>query len=211
MKFRRKADSPTEVEVDASLELDEPSAPPPGPHDVSAVEGDGIDRVDLGSLLIPIIPDREIRLQLKEATQEVLSVQIVGPNGAVEVRAFAAPRNGDLWSRAREEITAEAEGRGNKVEERVGRFGSEVISQIPVDTPDGPSLMASRMVGFNGDRWLLRGSFLGEPATNPALADAWDETFAAIVVRRGSHALPVGEPLPLKLPPTQTETSPSAD
>ncbi len=210
MKFRRKADAATEVAEEASGPTEQPVAEPSRPRDVSAVEGDGIERVDLGSLLIPIIPDREIRLQLREATQEVISVQIIGPDGAVEVRAFAAPRNGDLWSRAREEISAEAASRDNAVTAREGRFGTELIGQIAVDTANGPTLMDSRLVGVNGDRWLLRGSFLGQPATDPEHAEAWDETFAAVVVRRGSHALPVGDPLPLTLPP-QPETATTAD
>ena len=110
-----------------------------------------------------------------------------------------------------EEILAEAAVRGNEVEETDGRFGTELISQIAVDTPNGPSLMASRLVGFNGDRWLLRGSFIGQAATDPELTSGWDETFASVVVRRGSHALPVGDPLPLKLPATKSEPSPSDD
>lgn len=207
MKFRRKsATAPLEraeggvAGVDASA-----AAPPTGPFSFEAVAQDGVPRVDLGSLLIPVTPEREIRLQMTEATQEVIAVQIVGPDGALEVRAFAAPRNGDLWGQARADILAEAATRGAELEPREGRFGVELISEVAVETPEGPGQLPARLIGVNGDRWLLRGSFIGGPATDPDLADDWDETFASVVVRRGSHALPVGDPLPLTLPTQQLQ------
>ncbi len=199
MKFRRKSPS-TVVGTDDPVTTGEVASVKPGPYSWDQVEGDGVKRVDLGSLLIPVSPDREIRLQVNEATQAVIAVQVVGKDGAVELRAFAAPRNGDLWTKARSEIAAESTERGTKVDVREGRFGTELMSQVGVDTPQGPTVMATRLVGVNGDRWLLRGSFLGQPAAEPETAEDWDEVFASVVVRRGEHALPVGEPLPLNLP-----------
>lgn len=206
MKFRRKSDAQLEqAEGDLAAEDAGTAEPPTGPFSFEAIAEDGVPRVDLGSLLIPVTPDREIRLQMTEATQEVIAVQIVGPDGALEVRAFAAPRNGDLWGRARADILAEAAGRGAELEAREGRFGVELISEVVVETPDGPGRVPARLIGVNGDRWLLRGSFIGGPATDPDLAHDWDETFASLVVRRGSHALPVGDPLPLALPTQQMQ------
>lgn len=207
MKFRRKSEAAQleQTEGDpAAVGADAP-APPTGPFSYEAVAEDGVPRVDLGSLLIPVTPDREIRLQMTESTQEVIAVQIVGPDGALEVRAFAAPRNGDLWGQARADILAEAAGRGAELQPREGRFGVELISEVVVETPDGPGRVPARLIGVNGDRWLLRGSFIGGPATDPDLSQDWDETFASLAVRRGSHALPVGDPLPLTLPTQQMQ------
>ncbi|MGL5826875.1 MAG: DUF3710 domain-containing protein [Nocardioides sp.] len=178
-----------------------------GPWSLEEVDGDGVDRVDLGSLLIPMLPGHEIRLQVDETSQEVIAAQLVSHDGALEVRAFAAPRNGDLWSRARAEIAAKSAERDGTLEERPGRFGSELVGEMIRDDGTGPTTVSTRLVGFNGDRWLLRGSFVGQAATGPGQTGAWDEAFAAIVVRRGSHALPVGDPLPLTLP---TADSPGA-
>lgn len=207
MKFRRKsaATQPEHTEGDAGPSGDGADTPPAGPFSFEAVAQDGVPRVDLGSLLIPVTPEREIRLQLTEATQEVVAVQIVGPDGALEVRAFAAPRNGDLWGRARADILEESATRGAELDSREGRFGVELISEVVVETAKGPGRVPARLIGVNGDRWLLRGSFIGGPATDPDLIDAWDETFASVVVRRGSHALPVGDPLPLTLPTQQMQ------
>jgi hypothetical protein len=52
----------------------------------------------------------------------------------------------------------------------------------------------------NGDRWMLRASFLGRPAVDPDSAPDWEDALAQIVVRRGDQAMPVGEPLPVTLP-----------
>ena len=65
MKFRRKADT-TPTTADGSAEDAAGSRSGTGPFDVSQVEGDGIDRADLGSVLVPPIADRELRLQVDE-------------------------------------------------------------------------------------------------------------------------------------------------
>jgi hypothetical protein len=36
---------------------------------------------------------------------------------------------------------------------------------------------------------------------DPAAAGPWEETLRRVVVRRGDHAMPVGDPLPVSLPP----------
>jgi hypothetical protein len=178
-----------------------------GPYDVSEVD-DEVERVDLGSLLITPEAEREVRLQVDEATQEVQSVLIAGPDGAVELRAFAAPRHGDLWGEARPQIKAEAAQRGGTATERDGRFGVELLMQQQVQLPDGTqAVQPSRIVGVNGPRWFLRATFLGKPAVEPENAGAWDDTLASLVVNRGSHAMPPGDPLPLTLPPSARRTS----
>jgi len=58
----------------------------------------------------------------------------------------------------------------------------------------------SRVIGINGPRWLLRATLLGDPARDPESAEAWEAAIAQVAVRRGAHAMPVGEQLPLSLP-----------
>jgi len=204
VKFRRKADSSSET-TDTSTEdtADTPAGPAPtgGPYDASQVEGDGIERADLGSVLVPAIADRELRLQVDEKTGQVRSVMLAGSDGACEFQPFAAPRNGDLWSEVRPQIAADMERRGGQATEREGRWGTELVCQMPVKRPDGTTAtQPSRIVGINGDRWMLRASFLGRPAVDPEAAPEWEDALAQVVVRRGEQAMPVGEPLPVKLP-----------
>ncbi len=211
MKFRRKSGVEASEAVGEAEFLDEagasegeaeaPAGPPSGPYDLSEMPDDGIERVDLGSLLIGPAPKREIRLQVEEGSQVVQAALVAGPDGAVELRAFAAPRNGDLWSTALEQIAAEAAQVGGTATEREGRFGIELLCRRPVQLPDGTtSLQPSRVVGINGSRWLLRATFLGRPAVDPDNASDWDDTLAGVVVNRGQHAMPVGDPLPITLP-----------
>jgi hypothetical protein len=212
VRFRRKND---DVEAEASLresvgeEPAEVTGPPrvAGPYDVSEVDDD-VERVDLGSLLIAPAEEREVRLQVDEATQAVQSVVIAGPDGAMELRAFAAPRGGDLWAKARGQIAAETAQRGGTATERTGRFGVELEIQQPVELPGGKqAVQPSRIVGVNGPRWFLRATFLGRPAVEPDDAAGWEDTLAAVVVSRGSQAMPPGDALPLTLPPTARRTS----
>jgi hypothetical protein len=210
VKFRRKATEPAQAPdtSDASADAPGPSgaAAPArpagsGPFDESAVAGDGVDRVDLGSLLVRPTPGRELRLQVDEPTGTVQAVMLAGQDGALEFQAFAAPRNGDLWSTVRPQIAADITARGGTVDEREGRFGTELVCQVPVQRPDGtPATQPSRIIGVNGDRWMLRASLLGRPALEPEDSGEWEDALAEVVVRRGTTAMPVGEPLPVVLP-----------
>ena len=198
MKFRRKADE-TAVEPMA-----EPEATPTagsGPFDAAQVEGDEVQRVDLGSVLVPPIEGRELRLQVDEASGVVRAVILAGSDGALEFQAFAAPRHGDLWSTVRPQIVQDMVRRGGQATEREGRWGTELVCHMPVKRPDGTSAtQPSRIIGINGERWMLRASLLGRPALEPDATPEWEDTLAQIVVRRGAQAMPVGEPLPVNLP-----------
>ena len=172
-----------------------------GPWDVDDLEDDGIDRIDLGSLRVAPTEGTELRLQVDEQTGEVQSAMLAGDEGALELRAFAAPRGGDLWSEVRPQIAADVSQHGGTATEREGRWGVELVCQMQVVMPDGTQAMQpSRIVGVNGSRWLLRATFLGLPAVQPEDAQLWEDALAAVVVQRGSHAMPVGDALPLVLP-----------
>jgi hypothetical protein len=205
VKFRRKAGEATETAGETttgSADTGEAAgATATGPFDVSQVEGDGIDRADLGSVLVPAIADRELRLQVDEQSGQVRAVMLAGSDGACEFQAFAAPRNGDLWDDVRPQIAEDMEKRGGKATEREGRWGTELVCEMPVKRPDGTeATQPSRIVGINGDRWMLRASFLGRPALDPENTSEWEDALAQVVVRRGTEAMPVGEPLPVRLP-----------
>ena len=74
----------------------------------------------------------ELRLQVDEQTGEVQSVMLAGEEGALELRAFAAPRNGDLWSEVRPQIAADVAQHGGTATEREGRWGTELVCQMQV-------------------------------------------------------------------------------
>jgi hypothetical protein len=198
VKFRRKAD---QTSADNAAEPEATPTPGSGPFDVSQVEGDEVHRVDLGSVLVPPIEGRELRLQVDEASGVVRAVILAGSDGALEFQAFAAPRNGDLWATVRPQIAEDLVNRGGEATEREGRWGTELVCKMPVQRPDGTAAtQPSRIIGINGERWMLRASLLGRPALEPESTSDWEDALAQIVVRRGAQAMPVGEPLPVKLP-----------
>jgi hypothetical protein len=199
--FRRRSRSePQEPDELASSDEGQAQQTTDGPWDSEEID-DGVERVDVGSLLVAPREGAEVRLQVDEQTGEVQSVMLAGEDGALELRAFAAPRNGDLWAEVRPQIASDVAQHGGTATERDGRWGVELVCQMQVVMPDGTSAMQpSRIVGINGARWLLRATFLGQPAVDPGTAQEWEDALAAVVVHRGTHAMPVGDALPLVLP-----------
>ncbi len=205
MKCRRKSAEPVESDVattDQPEVVDEPTA---GPYDADDLaRDDEVQRLDLGSLLIEPVPGLELRLQVDEEKDEVQGVLLAGEDGAIELRAFAAPRGGDLWSEVRPKIAADFAQRGGTATEREGRFGPELVCQLTVRSADGRTgTQPSRIIGVNGARWMLRATILGRAAQDLDGATQWEDAIERVVVRRGAQAMPVGAELPLTLPPRE--------
>lgn len=179
-------------------------AHPGGPWDVADVEIDPEDPnvVDLGGLLVRGRPGLEMRLQVDERTEAVVAVLLVSEEGAVELRAFASPRNESIWDDVRREIGAEATRRGGTATEQQGEFGTEVRLAVPAQTAEGEqATQVSRVVGVSAPRWLLRGTFLGRPAQEPDPDGELESAFRDVVVRRGEGPMAPRSPIPLQMPP----------
>ena len=159
--------------------------------------------IDLGGLVVAPPPEGvEVRLQVDEESQTVIAVVLTTDDGALELRPFAASRNGDLWAEVRPQIAAETARRGGTADEQDGPFGRELRCLVPVQTTGGQSAaQPSRVIGVNGPRWMLRATLVGRPAVEDDAAKPWEDVLRAIVVRRGTGAMPPGEPLELTLPP----------
>lgn len=220
MKFRRKAnasdesaDSATPDEgqdggLDAATVGDTVDGAA-GPHDVDDLPADDVERIDLGSLLISPEEGRELRLQVDENTGDVQAVVLAGQDGALELRAFAAPRHGDLWGEVRPQIAEDMARQGGEVTEREGRFGPELLCRMPVTLEDGTTAtQPSRVIGVNGSRWLLRATLLGRPAMDVEGSADWEDTITRVAVRRGTGAMPVGDVLPVVLPDNARRVDP---
>ena len=215
MRFGRKSaatkpatgSAPDTPEGDPGVE---PS--PAGPFDESEVDLDTLEGLDLGSLILRPSGPMELQLQVDEDSGEVLAVVLVGEDGALELRAFAASRGADAWEELRPRISAEMTRLGGTCQEQQGSFGTELTAMMPVETPDGqPAIQASRVVAHQGPAWLLRATLMGPAAVEEGLAGPWEETIRQVVVRRGREAMPPSAPLPLVLPPDATRVDPPAD
>jgi hypothetical protein len=201
VKFNRKKNVP---HVAGEGEVSAPEARVPDrPRDSAVVdlEGDGVPRVDLGGLLLAPVEGLEVRMQVEEATGEVQAVVYAGPDGALEVRAFAARRGGGMWDEIRPQVAADASQKGGTATVVPGPWGDELLCQFTGQMPDGtPARQESRILGVDGDRWFVRGTLIGAPAIDDAARAPYDTALASLVVRRGTGAMAPGESLPLVVP-----------
>ncbi|GIF74866.1 DUF3710 domain-containing protein [Asanoa siamensis] len=170
-----------------------------GPYDVSEAPS-GVERLDLGSLQIPAVPEVEIRVQANPdgAVQQVV---LVNGDNALQVGVFAAPRSEGIWDEVREEIRKSLFSEGVAAQESQGEYGVELRARVR--TADG--LTDLRFLGIDGPRWMVRGVFQGPAATDPGQAGVLVECLHGLVVDRGQEARPVREPLPLRLPKDATD------
>jgi hypothetical protein len=215
--FRRKKVDETEETEETGAEdavADEPRGPrADGPWDVSEVTIDEEDtsRVDLGSLLITPQEGLDVQLQVDEASGQVVAVLLAGETGAVELRAFAAPRNGDIWDDVRRHVAAEVARMGGTATEVEGVHGTEVKVTLTVPRDDGQRVQqTSRVVGIPGPRWLLRATLFGRPAVEHREDGDVETALRSVVVVRGNTPIPPGDALPLTMPPNAQRLQPGA-
>jgi hypothetical protein len=174
-----------------------------GPWDRSETNEDaGNDAfIDLGGLVVKGRPDLELRLQVDEQDGSVAEVMFTGPESGLELRAFAAPRSAGIWDDVRKDLAAEAARRGGTATEVDGEFGTELKLVMPVQTPEGRSAsQPSRVVGVDGPRWLLRGTFLGKSAVEPDPEGPVECAFREVIVVRGSEPMAPRDMLPMAMP-----------
>jgi hypothetical protein len=202
---RRRGDDPEPGDgPDTSDDLDELEGERPrGPWDRSETTVDETDEtyIDLGGLIVRGRPDVELRLQVEEPSAAVAGVLLAGSESGLELRAFAAPRSSGIWDDVRADIAAEAAKRGGTATERDGEFGTELKVVVPVQLPDGRvGEQTSRIVGVDGPRWLLRGTFLGRSAEEPDPEGELEAAFRDVIVVRGDAAMKPREMLEMHMP-----------
>jgi hypothetical protein len=176
-----------------------------GPFDLSEVPDDGLTRLDLGGLHVAGAEGMEIRLEVDEATQNVVAVTAVHADSAVQLTAFAAPRNEGIWNDVRRDIRASLASNGT-VDEVDGAFGTELLATLPMQGPNGQVVpQPVRFVGVDGPRWFLRGLFTGRAAREGGAAAPLEAVFRATVVVRGGDPMAPGDALPLRVPTSVPE------
>jgi hypothetical protein len=215
-------DGPQASTEDELTRLDELEWRGDGPWDISEIDDlestEGRPRIDLGSIVLTGVPGSELRLQVAEETNQIISAMlvietiVVSPDGAgpesyssaLELGAYAAPRSGGLWAELRDDISASAAAEGGSASMAEGPFGVELRRLMPVTTPDGEQgYQPSRMWVAEGPRWLLRGIVYGQAALEEGLESPVAEMLTAfrnVVVRRGDEAMAPGDLLPLTMP-----------
>jgi hypothetical protein len=170
-----------------------------GPYDIEDAY-ERRERLDLGSLQVPVPAGVELRVQA-DSEGQIQQVVLVSGESALQLGVFAAPKTEGIWDEVRADIRKQLFSDGVAVEEATGEYGAELRARVR--TPEG--LTDLRFVGVDGPRWMVRAVYQGTAAVDEAAARPLDEVLHGLVVDRGGEAMPVREPLPLRLPREMAE------
>lgn len=199
---------PATDEVVTEQAADTSPAPTPaageGPFDIGAAPDDEIARVDLGGLQIPIVDNMQLQLEghNEESNTFALAIVVLEEQGAaLQLMAVAAPRSGGLWAEVMDELEAEIKQAGGTMTRSEGRFGPELSGQVPAQDAEGnQGMQVARFVGAEGNRWFVRGMFMGSAATSPAMGEFFEDILAGCIVNRGERPMAPGDLIPLTPP-----------
>lgn len=166
-----------------------------GPYDSADAPRDGVDRLDLGSLRVPVVEGVNVQMQ-GDQQGNIKQVVLVHGESALQLTAVAAPRTEEIWDEVREEIQAQIHREGGSVKEAEGEWGTELHARLK-----GPrGQVQARFIGISGPRWMLRAVFQGKAAVDDEAAEVLDSCLRGVIVERGGEAMPVQEILPMRLP-----------
>lgn len=188
---RRARPEPSENaggDVADAVELDGPIS---GPYDSAAAPADGRNRLDLGSLQLPVPEGAQLQVEVDKAGL-VRAVHLMTGAGQITVTAFAAPRSAGLWKEVARELVAALRADGATVAREQGEWGEEIHAV----TAQG----VLRFLAVDGPRWMVRGVAAGTAEQADVRAALLRDVVRETVVVRGPEPLPVRSPLALQLP-----------
>jgi hypothetical protein len=163
-----------------------------GPFDSTQAPDDGLNRLDLGSIRLPVPDGAQLQVEMDPAGA-VRAVHLLTTVGQLTVSAFAAPKSDRLWPEVSGEMIAQFKSDGFRILRENGDWGEEITARN--------NEVHLRVVGVDGPRWMLRG--IAAAPTEEQGIKATDALYALMrdtVVVRGEQAMPVRTPLPIELP-----------
>ncbi|MBW4722507.1 DUF3710 domain-containing protein [Saccharothrix obliqua] len=166
--------------------------PEDGPYDEAQAPDDGLTRLDLGSIRLPVPDGAQLQVEMDPAGA-VRAVHLLTPVGQLTVSAFAAPKSDRLWPDVGAELITQLKGDGFRINRENGDWGEEITARN--------NEVHLRFVGVDGPRWMLRGVAAAPSEQQSAQAvEALYELMRHTVVVRGVQPMPVRTPLPIELP-----------
>ncbi|MEV0697578.1 DUF3710 domain-containing protein [Saccharopolyspora sp. NPDC050389] len=177
--------------ADEALNAEEQDLEEGGPFDASEAPDDEVERLDLGSVRVPVPEGGQLQVEVDPAGP-VRAVHLVTPVGWLTVSAFAAPRSSGLWAEVSAELAEQLRKDGARVYAEEGDWGPELVA----DSQNA----ALRFVGVDGPRWLLRGVAAGPGEHAEECAKLLYAVLDETIVVRGDEPMPVRTPLPIQLP-----------
>ncbi|KAA9153323.1 DUF3710 domain-containing protein [Amycolatopsis acidicola] len=163
-----------------------------GPFDVADAEDDGLARIDLGSVRVPVPDGAQVQVEMDPEAGGVRAVHVVTAQGQVTVSAYAAPKSGGLWAEVAAELKEQLRNDGAKTTSGEGKWGVELSAVI--------GDVALRFVGVDGPRWMLRGVIAGPQSQAAEAPGVLRDIVRDTIVDRGDSPMPVRTPLPITLP-----------
>lgn len=189
---RRKRGRHSAGSVDTGPEHDEVFEDVDGPWDSSVAPRDGVQRLDLGSVQLPMPDEAQLQVEMDQQSGAVRAVHVVTPVGQLTVSAFAAPKSGGLWKEVGGVLIEGLKEDGARINRENGEWGEEITARN-----QGVKIL---FVGVDGPRWMLRGVAVGPEEHFEQNAAALREMIRGTVVVRGEQPMPPQTPLPVELP-----------
>ncbi|WP_063040173.1 DUF3710 domain-containing protein [Nocardia grenadensis] len=180
--------------------IDDPDTEPQrrGPYDYDDVaevlENFTDTRLDLGSVILPVPPGGQLQVEMTpQGTPQ--AVHLATEHGRITVAAYAAPKSKGQWRTVAADLAESLRKDGARVSVEKGPWGRELVA-----VTEGADL---RFIGVDGSRWMIRlvaAGPSGSTAAGGPLVVAARTVLSETIIRRGTDALPVREPLPVVLP-----------
>jgi hypothetical protein len=165
--------------------------PVSGPFDEVDLPDDGIARLNLGSVLIPVPDGAQLQVEM-EQPGVVKAVHVVTASGQMTVNAYAAPKSGGLWEKVCGELADQLKADGANVRSASGEWGQELMASL--------GELSLRFIGVDGPRWMLRAVVAGPQDQAAQAAHGLRSLVRGTVVIRGQQPMPPSLPLPIELP-----------
>lgn len=172
-----------------------------GPFDISERDVSK-GYLDLGPLKLPAIAGIQLQPMFGADKKTIVRMSIVVGNSALQTFVAAAPKSGGAWEQIISGTTESFEAQGGKVTPNDGPWGKELLVQLPVKSPDGrQGVAATRIVGVEGDRWVLRIDIVGGAVTDQKAFNAVAMIINNLVVERDDEPRPPLSIIPFTIPP----------
>ncbi|WP_370374358.1 DUF3710 domain-containing protein [Catenulispora sp. GP43] len=153
------------------------------PRSIDVVPDARTGRVDLGRLLVPLVPGMTLNtLDQAGPALDRIEVSVGGDTLALELFEL---EEGEDWNLLRQVNKHEFEEAGREVRERLGIFGVQLQSYIPVSG----GFHRLRFIGHEEPGWCLRGIVTGPAASEPTGSDAVRRLFFGTVVDIAADAV----------------------
>ena len=162
-----------------------------GPYDEEEAPEDGLVRLDLGSVQVPLPSNAQIQVEM-DPSGPLRAVHIVSQHARYTLSAYASPRSQLLWPEISKELADQLGSDGARVRKENGEWGTELVAFV--------NNVLLRFVGVDGPRWMLRAVAAGPKEQSAQAAEELRDMVRETVVVRGIQPMPVRTPLPLTLP-----------